>query len=71
MARRIRIWGIISQLPQHFMSRPSIVFIFLEFLCTFNGSLAPKVQAFVTTPFQTTGSGISTHNVRHGIFKCQ
>ena len=65
----IHIWGIISQLPQHFMSRVSIVFIFLEFVCLVDGSLPPKVQTFFTTPFQTTRGGIFTHNVRHGIFK--
>ena len=69
-----RLWGIIYQLPQHFMSYFSIIFIFSEFVyCNVkkNVSLLPKVQTFVTTPFQTTGGGNFTHNVRHGIFKWQ
>ena len=63
------IWGIISQLTQHVMSHFSIVFIFSEFVCLLDVSLLPKVQTFVTTPFQTTGGGIFTHNVRHGFSK--
>ena len=66
-----RKWGIISQLPQHFMSHFSIVFIFSEFDCLLDVSLLPKVQTFVTTPFQTTGGGIFTHIIRHGIFKLE
>ena len=56
---------------KHFMSRVSIVFLSLEFDCLLDGSLLPKVETFVSTPFQTTGGGIFTHKVRHGIFKWQ
>ena len=38
------------------------VFIFSEFVCLLDGSLPPKLQKFVTTPFQTTGGGIFTHS---------
>ena len=68
---KIGIWDIISQLPQHFMSHFSIVSIFSEFVCLLDVSLLPKVQTFVTTPFQITGGGIFTHNVHHGIFTWQ
>ena len=53
------------------MSRVSIVFIFSEFVCLLDGSLPPKEQIFVTTPFQATGGGIFTHNVHRDILKWQ
>ena len=65
----IYIWGIISQLPQHFKSYLSIAFIFAEFVCLLDDSLPPNLQDFVTIPFQTTAGKIFTPVVHTDIFK--